>query len=125
AQLAAWLAGLPAADGPALQRAVDQLAAATGRDADGLEARFALFRHHVEAVARHVPRALGEVPVTLLRARQSAAADLDAAASWHGLCDRLVTADIAGDHFSCMQAGQVGQWVDHLVAEAAAEELAQ
>lgn len=125
AQLAAWLDGLPAADGSALQRVVDQLAAARGWNADGLGARFALFRHHVEAVAQHVPRALGEVPVTLLRARHGVAADLDAAAPWHGLCDRLLTVDIPGDHFSCMQAGQVGQWVEHLVAEAAAEELAQ
>jgi amino acid adenylation domain-containing protein len=124
-RLAAWLAQVPQADEQALNGALDALASSTGREAGELRARFAMFRHHVEAVARHAPRVLGDVPVTHLRATPAAGADTlqDAAAAWRGLCDRLVSACIPGDHFSCMQAAQVGQWVEHLWAERTVEEV--
>lgn len=124
--LAAWLEQVPQVGAADLDAAVDALASPTGWDAGALRERFAMFRHHVEAVACHVPRALGEVPVTHLRALQGAAAGMaaeDAAAPWRGLCDRLASAGIAGDHFSCMQAAQVEQWVAHLLAEQTVEEL--
>jgi thioesterase domain-containing protein len=116
---------VPQADEQALNGALDALASSTGREAGELRARFAMFRHHVEAVARHAPRVLGDVPVTHLRATPAAGADTlqDAAAAWRGLCDRLVSACIPGDHFSCMQAAQVGQWVEHLWAERTVEEV--
>ncbi|MET3493992.1 non-ribosomal peptide synthetase/type I polyketide synthase [Variovorax boronicumulans] len=119
--LAAWLTQMPHADNEALHMAVNALAAGEGREADDLRARFAMFRHHVEAVARHVPRELDDVAVTFLHATQGVQAD--AAAPWRGLCDRLVSAGVPGDHFSCMQTAQVAQWVHHLMGERAVEEV--